>query len=68
MRGVKITTIATTHSDGSRPAVPIDRDPTGRMVCEAFQALVYAAQQRLCAGVDAALRYDRNRRMAHVYA
>jgi len=31
------------------------------MVCEAFQALVYAAQQRLCAGVDAALRYDRNR-------
>ena len=27
--GVRIPTIATTHSDGSRPAVPIDRDQSG---------------------------------------
>jgi xanthine/uracil permease len=26
---VRIPTIATTHSDGSRPAVPIDRDQCG---------------------------------------
>jgi hypothetical protein len=26
---LRIPTIATTHSDGSRPAVPIDRDQCG---------------------------------------
>ena len=26
---MRIPTIATTHSDGSRPAVPIDRDQSG---------------------------------------
>jgi hypothetical protein len=28
---LRIPTIATTHSDESRPAVPIDRDPCGAM-------------------------------------
>ena len=28
-RSVRIPTIATTHSDGSRPPVPIDRDQCG---------------------------------------
>ncbi len=38
------------------------------MVRQAFQALVYAARQRLWACMDAALRYDRDCRVAHVYA
>jgi hypothetical protein len=29
MRTLRIPTIATTHSDGSRPLVPIDRDHCG---------------------------------------
>jgi len=28
---VRIPAIATTHSDGSRPAIPIDRDQWARM-------------------------------------
>jgi hypothetical protein len=28
---LRIPTIATTHSDGSRPAIPIDRDQCGAM-------------------------------------
>jgi hypothetical protein len=29
LQWLRIPTIATTHSDGSRPAVPIDRDQSG---------------------------------------
>jgi len=48
---VRIPTIATTHSDGSRPAVPIDRDHRFRSIDQLFRAIA----TRLWTGSNSAL-------------